>query len=487
MKRSVSMILLMTLTCYVLATAASGRGSDKAGKQHCSGQVYEVNAASESRSGDKVRGPVTVKVTNVNILRYDAQLGSTVTFTAGPDLSSLGIVPSIPKPDAKTDKTAKTPAPPGLLAATVNPIDSAFNAIVDRLDKAEDAVADLMADIDKKNEKVRLDGARIKTLVESSDAVLRGDGGPLALVNAISTVLLNINPDGVSWPATDIEILKGKLAVLRNDLDALKALDGWSTWYSTKGAAYEATKARVVELQTGLKAIDSTSDVAKKFNDALDNVRRWAVILTGVQNGGANGFTLTTDACCGFSFGDTKSNKIELIKTDRLAAPGTASTRDEIVTVECTTPFSISGGFGFSSVDEREFVFVSSKPPAGGTDPVNTFGFKNRSSFRTIPLILINTRLKEWNDTFALHASAGAGVDIKTGQPADGTDIEFIVGGSISFKRSFFVTTGVHVGRVSTLAGGFNLGDTVPSGLSAPPIEKTWKPGFIVAFTYKIK
>jgi hypothetical protein len=274
---------------------------------------------------------------------------------------------------------------------------------------------------------------------------------------------------------------------LKNDLEALKSYEGWSTWYSIKGAAYEATKARVVELQTGLKAIDSTSDVAKKFSDAQDNVRRWAVILAGVQKGGADGFTLTTDACCGFSFGDTKSNKIELIKTDRLAAPGTASRRDEIVTVECTTPFTVSGGFGFSSVDEREFVFVSSKPSAGGTAPVNTFGFKNRSSFRTIPLMLIHTRLKEWNDTFALHASAGAGVDIKTGQPANGTDIEFIVGPSLSFKRSFFVTTGVHVGRVSTLAGGFSIGDTVPSGLSAPPIEKTWKPGFIVAFTYKIK
>jgi hypothetical protein len=273
------------------------------------------------------------------------------------------------------------------------------------------------------------------------------------------------------------------LAVLKNDLDALKAYDGWSQWYVVKGAAYEAIKARVGELQTQIRALDSTSDLAKRFFDSQDLVRRWIVILKGVNTEGA--FTLTTGACCGFSFGDTKSTKIELIKRDRLAAAGANPSKDEIVTVECTTPFSISGGFGFSTVEEKEFVFVPSKPPAGSQTPVNTFGFKNHSSFRTIPLLLINTRVWEFNDTFALHASAGAGVDVKTGQ--SGTDIEFIVGGSLSFRRSFFVTPGIHVGRVPSLAGGFNLNDPVPSGVSTPPVEKTWKRGFVIAFSYKIK
>ncbi len=507
MKSTFNRQLLATAVCWVLAGSAIADSGDKkpngnsqttnqTSGSRCSGKVFRVDAATQTFTNEKVRGPICVEVSGVNVLRYDAQLGSTSTFTPGPDLSGLGFVPSVAKPAAKTDTTMQTTksASESLHAlgldqqkSKVDPIDVKFGDIVDRLNTVEKKVSELIDDIDTANETVRAAGARIKALVESSDAFLRGGGGPTALLTEIGKTLESIKLDSAVWPSSKIESQKGTLAILKNDLEALKSLEGWSTWYSIKGAAYESIKARVAELQTGLKALDSNSDTAKKFGDALDNVRRWLAILTGVKTADSKAFTLSTCACCGFSFGDTKSTKIELIKRDRLATAGTAPTKDEIVTIECTTPFSISGGFGFSSVNEREFVFVSSKPPAGTTSPINTFGFKNNSSFRTIPLVLINTRVYEWNDSIALHASAGVGVDIKTGQPAAGTDIEYIVGGSLSFKRGFFVTTGVHIGRVSSLAGGFNLGDTVPSGLSAPPIEKTWKPGFIVAFSYKIK
>jgi hypothetical protein len=132
----------------------------------------------------------------------------------------------------------------------------------------------------------------------------------------------------------------------------------------------------------------------------------------------------------------------------------------------------VSGGFGFSTVNEREFVFVQSTKPVttnGQTtqEVINRFGFKNNSSFRPIPLLLLNTRVYEPNDNIALHVSAGAGGDIKTGEA--GSDVEFIVGPSISFKRSMFVTTGLHIGRVPKLAGGFQIGDEVPEGIDAPP------------------
>ncbi len=102
-----------------------------------------------------------------------------------------------------------------------------------------------------------------------------------------------------------------------------------------------------------------------------------------------------------------------------------------------------------------------------------------------MPVLLLNMRVWEPNDTFALHVSTGAAVDVKTGQ--SGTDLEYIVGPSISFWRSLFITPGLHIGRVPKLAGGFVLDQEVPTGISEPPVEKTWKKAFVMTFTYKIR
>ncbi len=490
MKKRISVSFLATLICCVLGVAASGKGSNPKTDGHC-GKTFVVNAQSESRSGDKVRGPITVKVTHVNVLRYEAKLGSNVTFTAGPDLSGLFIPPG-PKTDAKSNQAAVANIK-GLsaLTASANSIDEEFNKIVKDLDDREkDRLYLVQTPIVVATEALGTDWSKIQALLNSADAVLAPSGGQKALLEMIESLgVEKIETDLATkaWPFKEIAELLSALGVLRNRLEELKAMSGWPAWYGsgTNGAAYEYVKGRLVELQTQVKALDADSDIAKKFKDAQDKIRYWVGIISGVKRGGEQSFELTLPECCGFSFGDNKSTKVELVKRDRLAPAGTAPTKEEIVTVECTSPLSISGGFGFSSVEEKEFVFVPSKPPEGSQTPINTFGFKNRSSFRTIPLLLINTRVWEFSDTFAVHASAGAGVDVKTGQA--GTDIEYIVGGSLSFKRSFFVTPGIYIGRVPSLAGGFNPGDTVPSGVSAPPVEKTWKRGVVIAFSYRIK
>lgn len=224
---------------------------------------------------------------------------------------------------------------------------------------------------------------------------------------------------------------------------------------------------------------------------ALQNkLLRWKPILIGIREGGTAGFDRTVGVGCGFAFNTGKETKIKIVKRDRLGEPSASPTEEEVVTVVCSSPLSISAGFGFSSIDEREFVFVPSTKSVtanGQTTQtvVNRFGFRNKSAFRTLPVLLLNTRIWEPNDTLALHLSTGAAVDVKTGQ--GGTDLEYIVGPSISFWRSLFITPGLHIGRVPKLAGGFELDQEVPSGIADPPIEKAWKTGFVTTFTYKIK
>lgn len=114
---------------------------------------------------------------------------------------------------------------------------------------------------------------------------------------------------------------------------------------------------------------------------------------------------------------------------------------------------------------------------------ISRSGFRNKSSFRPRPVLLLNTRVWEPRDTFALHLSTGAAVDVRTGQR--GTDLEHIVGPSISFWRSLFITPGLHFGRVNEWAGSFELDQEVPTGISEPPIEKSWKKAFVTTFTSK--
>jgi hypothetical protein len=173
-----------------------------------------------------------------------------------------------------------------------------------------------------------------------------------------------------------------------------------------------------------------------------------------------------------------------MVTTDRLAPAGTAASKQEIVTVICSTPLSISAGFGFSTVRERPIGFVQSLNSSNQV--VSVFGYTARSNFKPLPLLMLNTRVKEWNDDWALHVSNGAVVDIKTGATTS-TDVEYVSGLSVSYKRSLFITVGFHAGRTQDLIGGFTIGQQVPTSVSTPPLQSHWSPGAIFAFTYKLK
>jgi hypothetical protein len=266
----------------------------------------------------------------------------------------------------------------------------------------------------------------------------------------------------------------------------------WAAWYAANQAAYEHVDTRITQLQEFLEAVGHESEQARAFRQHKRWLAAWRAHLTTIEREKEDAFVLSDyPANCGFRFGSTKEIKVELVKRDRLAARDADEIKQEVVTVECSAPLSVSGGFGFSSIEEREFKFVQSTKTVvddmGNESQVviNRFGFENLSSFRMVPVILLNTRFWEPSDTIAAHASAGAAVDIKSGEA--GTDVEFIVGPSLSFWRTFFVTGGLHVGRVPSLAGGFNIDDEVPEGVDAPPIEKTWKKAFVVTFSYKIR
>lgn len=480
------LIIAAAVACATLFSAPSAFA-----QKH---KVEVINVAATSE-GEKVRGPRTIRPVLVNRIRYRVEVKTKATFTAGPSLA-LPFIPQIPGGAGTGGGASAEDATKA--AKRSNDLDAARRAnraedefqiireaqqeLIARRADIQDTISPLLADT--KTARDATEG-----FVRESDALLAGNNGVDVVLARLPDLITKIqNAEGV-WPDAAINRFLADVDIWETELGRISDVQ----WLKDNKERVDAVKDRFQELRDSVTALSrngAADGPAARFDEAQKVLAQWKAIFTDAQQKQKEYFELPdVDVGCGFAFDQNKETVVKLVKQDRLAAEAT-TTEQELITVVCSSPFSVSGGFGFSTINEREFVFVQSTKPVtenGQTTQqvIQRFGFKNNSSFRPIPLLLLNTRIYEWSDTTALHLSGGAGVDIKTGEA--GTDVEFIVGPSISFKRSLFLTAGLHVGRVPKLAGGFAVGDEVPEGVDEPPVEKAWKPGFIFALTYKLR
>jgi hypothetical protein len=155
--------------------------------------------------------------------------------------------------------------------------------------------------------------------------------------------------------------------------------------------------------------------------------------------------------------------------------------KDGLLTVTCSSPFTVSAGAAFTTIRNPQFAIVKSAP-SSGTTSVNTFGLSSDSKINPYPIAMANARLINWDENrYALHFSFGVGANVNG---SGGTSPEFLTGPSISFLRTVFVTAGLNVGKQSKLVGGFNLGNTVPTDITTPPTSSSYTAGFGFAITF---
>lgn len=452
-----------------------------------------IEACRGKIKGEKTRGPATVTVRCVNPVKYDNQLEETVSFPPAPDLTLL-FIPPVPA-------AATKPVPPKSAGASenklrqlntalettrgdVNDLTAEFNRLLDRLRMLEAGIPALQDRMQNAIDTVNRASDDTTRLVDSSDAILN-TGGPSAVMRAIPPVIASIaTAIRTDWPDAQVTSRLAQINDLKNSLNTLPSVysEGWSLWYDGGNkTSYDYVKARLDQLEDVVEVSNRSGESFRKFEEAKSKLRLWRPILNGVNPGS---FVLERRVGCGFAFDTGKEVTVKHFKRERFT-PNAQPTSESEVIVVCSSPISVSAGVGFTFVDEKVFGLVQSR--TSDTDPtiIQRFGFTSRSRFRPIPAILLNTRIHEFNDTIALHGSLGAVVDVASGQ--GGADLEFIAGPSVSFMRTLFVTPGVHIGRVPELAGGFKIGDKVPSDVSAPPLEKSWKSGFMTTITYKIR
>ena len=250
------------------------------------------------------------------------------------------------------------------------------------------------------------------------------------------------------------------------------------------------------ETDTTLAALSQISETGTKytaFHSAQQELNKWNQRMQRINQTACSqkedAFSMDFDASCEFAFSQTKKNPVALLSIDHM--PATTDTKPQQVldvTVECTSPFTVSAGVAFSSIQEREFAIVPSSDGKNQPGVVNKFASTAKSSFHPLPLGMIHARLWEgtpdsWKENIGLHASFGMAGNFKS-QSSGGSDVEFLAGPSISLFRTMFLTPGLHIGHKVSIGGGFNEGDIVPATITQVPLQKSYKVGFGFAITF---
>jgi len=452
-----------------------------------SSKVHKLEATT---SGEVIEGPACVQV-EFNALRYSGQLVKTITFTPGPNLA--GVFPE------KGNEGGGGPPAPGI---------STKNDFVD----IQKQVADIEKSAQDRRDKNRrfaskVDGylLKLKGTIQQSDEILLSGGVPavLQLVQSSSakSELSTAIQAGDSWVNSDDII--SRIHALQQRINGLAFLHAkptpavaggdacdtaaWKDWLANCGGQADLKDAqdRLAAVEKDVLDMASDSDKAREIAKRRGLLSYWQNLITSLK---AESFVTQTEVPCGVLFNKNKQTAVALVLADRVSLfdfqTPQPQTKNSLVTVECASPFSVSAGVAFSTIVDRELSLVHSAPTGGGTTSELRFGESTRSRVHPMPMGMVHARFHEWADhRYAAHASFGVAANIK-GDNAGGSNAEYLAGLSFSFFRTFYLTGGLHIGQSAELAGGFKVGDLVPSDVTEPPIRKSYKAGFGFAITF---
>jgi hypothetical protein len=482
----------LLLSGMLLVCAGGAHAQANPALFRCKDQRHVIQL-SINNTGQTVEGPACVEIT-FNALRYGADFGKTTTSSNGPNLTS--VFPSSFSPGGADPKTITSAS----LEEKFQSDEQLRQILVAQLILVESKNRTTGSNLDKYLTTLR------NLIVQTDDTFATGGAtGVLADVNspAVKTQMDAILASAVNWNTTD-EIVT-RLQQLQADLSALPfqfptntgtitadpcgptniKLLGWSDWSKCFDARYKLMQTGVASLLTEASPWTSDGDKAAQFAKKLGIVGYWKTEITALL---AESFRRQAEVECGVLFNRNEQTVLKLILTDRTSIfDGQApqpQTKDNLLTVACSSPFSLSAGAAFSTIHNQQFAIVKSAPSAGGTTSVNTFGVTADSRVNPYPIAMAHARLHNWSENrYALHFSFGVGANVK-GQDSGGSSPEFLTGLSFSFLRTIYLTGGLDVGKQSRLIGGFKLGDTVPSDIASPPVSSSYKPGFGFAITF---
>lgn len=463
--------------------------------------VIDANTGKILEGSTRVSEDTRVKIAfvNKNPFKYDYSFQLIPKDVGGATVVSfLGLIPGIPSIPGFIEGTIDPP----VAAATKSALESARTSGIPGTERAA-ACPELIKDV--------------TTLVENAEKIAKA-------LNAKTALLKKANEDYSKFvKATDSTFERGlrdartafykrlcnsardalpkmeEVAAIKFDefSESLK-LDLFSATLTVLEERVEnATCEEKNLLKTALAGLKAKAVEFKTTHDALkktvaDNQKAFAGPIKIIKTALGSTSTAFAEAAHAPTLGDATSVAITISRKNlREENP-----KEEVIAVaqpiEIGEPrVVLSGGLGFSTINERTIIRQQSlvPGPAGTMVVGNRFGFENRSQFRPSGLILIHGLLKR----FSLFGDEKANLALSGGlvfsNRTDGLATEFVAGPSFAFARNkVFLTIGFHAARVQQLAGDFNIGDPVPADLTDPlPVQKNWSNGLMMGLTFKIQ
>jgi hypothetical protein len=467
-----------------------------------------------SDTGRTYEGPICVEVF-YNPVQQFVGLQSATTNVNGPDLSKVVL---------------GGPGSGGAVAAVSLHFDLQSDNLLGEIVKINAAEKILKTDLDK----VKANYAKAlqaQNAVIADITALRGATAPLTGVDAETGVkngykllqsdLRTANTSKTSFTATDVsdtqsnvylslaQSLEDKLARLpldypgggltTFDCDTPSGAVSWGNWYAKcKDGIYTPLKGLIdADLQTAT-SLTSTSDNVTALKKKVATVAYWNYLFAvrdlttdldpdTIKDVKVTGFYAHKDIKCGALFNQTSNTAVNIVTGDLTptldGGPPTIKAQAAFATVTCSTPFAVSAGVGFDTIEQKQFAIVQSSDGAGGM--VNTFGTTNDSKITPVALAVVHVRLRDWeHHAVGLYGSLGVGGSLQNQTAA--SPVRFLPGISIAVWRTMYITVGAEIGSKNELAGGFKEGDKVPPGITSLNglIRTSRTVGFGFAFTF---
>src|SRR5450755_2989111 len=277
------------------------------------------------------------------------------------------------------------------------------------------------------------------------------------------------------WPSNERTAANNETLLLKQEFAGLATMQGYDDWKGSGGtkdllSAVSTTLDADVTYINGLKP-DGTDRVAA-LAKATSILARFQSVSSLIGQGALTQMEET------FTCNDyTQKVDYTLIVHDWTG--GKTSVSVAVVTFTCYAPLSLSGGIGFNTLRERTYQLVTpagtATPTSGTTTPPSMIQYDKNSAFQIAPLLLLNVRLCNLQDWGALHASFGAGVSIPASgsgtTSGTGSQATYLGGLSISLRDRLYFTAGPFFGRTNTLANGYSIGSSLPSGVTTIPLQ----------------
>jgi len=185
---------------------------------------------------------------------------------------------------------------------------------------------------------------------------------------------------------------------------------------------------------------------------------------------------------------DSDTDRLLIDRTDLRQTGATPQQIAKVELIGIPDKFSLSGGIGISTLSDRKVVRRTSQGATPTADPITKFDYDSDSSgIRPAVLVLLNAHLRKFSLFEKRDATFALSSGIIGANRGEGTQLEYTMGPSLGLLRNkLFLNFGLHLAKVEKLAGGFNLGDEIPSKLQDPlPTKRSWKPGFMFSISYQ--